>query len=104
MAREQHKLLIVTQPTRLEELKQKFNTEAQAKFYVECLGADFEDYRREDDAYRRSLDQVHAAAERCARVQVVPRGYLPNLLMGENAQRIGNLNVSPELLEALTGK
>ena len=77
MAREQHKLLIVTQPTRLEELKQKFNTEAQAKFYVECLGADFEDYRREDDAYRRSLDQVHAAAERCARVQVVPGAICP---------------------------
>lgn len=83
MAREQHKLLIVTQPTRLEELKQKFNTEAQAKFYVECLGADFEDYRREDDAYRRSLDRVYACAEACARVQVVPRGFLPNLVLGD---------------------
>ena len=83
MAREQHKLLIVTQPTRLEELKQKFNTYAQAKFYVECLGADFEDYRLEDDAYRRSLDRVYACAEACARVQVVPRGFLPNLVLGD---------------------
>ena len=83
MAREQHKLLIVTQPTRLEELKQKFNTEAQAKFYVECLGADFEDYLREDDGYRRSLDRVRAAAEGVARVQTVPKACLPNLLLGE---------------------
>lgn len=83
MGREQHKILIVTQPTRLEELRQKFNTTAQAKFYVECLGADFEDYLHEDDRYRRSLEEVRAAAETVARVQVVPRGYLPNLLLGD---------------------
>ena len=83
MSREQHKILIVTQPTRLEELRQKFNTTAQAKFYVECLGADFEDYLREDDGYRRSLDRVRAAAEGVARVQTVPKAYLPNLLLGE---------------------
>lgn len=83
MSREQHKILIVTQPTRLEELRQKFNTTAQAKFYVECLGADFEDYLREDDGYRRSLDRVRAAAEGVARVQTVPKACLPNLLLGE---------------------
>ena len=83
MSREQHKILIVTQPTRLEELRQKFNTTAQAKFYVECLGADFEDYLREDDGYRRSLDRVRAAAGDVARVQTVPKAYLPNLLLGE---------------------
>ncbi len=83
MDRGMHKLLIVTQPTRLEELRRQFNTTAQAKFYVECLGADFDDYIREDEAYRRSLEQTRAAAERFARVQTVPRGYLPNLILGE---------------------
>ena len=83
MSREQHKIFIVTQPTRLEELRQKFNTTAQAKFYVECLGADFEDYLREDDGYRRSLDRVRAAAGDVARVQTVPKACLPNLLLGE---------------------
>lgn len=83
MDRGMHKLLIVTQPTRLEELKQKFNTAQQARFYVECLGADFDDYIREDEAYRRALAQVRTAAERFARVQTVPRGYLPNLILGE---------------------
>lgn len=83
MDRGMHKVLIVTQPTRLEELRQKFNTARQAQFYVECLGADFGDYVREDECYRRALEQVRAAAERFARVQVVPRGYLPNLVLGE---------------------
>ena len=32
---------------------------------------------------------------------IIARAFLQ---IGENAQRIGNLNVSPELLEALTGK
>lgn len=77
------KIIIVTQPTRLEELRQKFNTTRQAQFYVECLGADFGDYQREDARYRRALDQVRTAAERFARVQVVPRGYLPNLVLGQ---------------------
>lgn len=83
MDRGMYKILIVTQSTRLEELKQKFHTTAQAKFYVECLGADFDDYLREDEIYRRALEQVRASAERFARVQVVPRGYLPNLVLGE---------------------
>ncbi len=83
MSRENNKIIIVTQPTRLEELRQKFNTTAQAKFYVECLGADFDDYVHEDDRYRRSLDRVRADAERVARVQAVPRGFLPNLVLGE---------------------
>lgn len=83
MSREEHKILIVTQPTRLEELRQKYNTTAQAKFYVESLGADFRDYLREDDCCRRSLERVCAAAERWARVQAVPREFLPNLVLGE---------------------
>lgn len=83
MDRGMHKIVIVTQATRLEELKQRFHTIGQAKFYVECLGADFEDYLREDESYRRSLAQVRASAEGLARVQVVPRGYLPNLVLGD---------------------
>ena len=40
--------------TRLEELIAKYHTLAQARFYVEHLGADFADYEREHETYRRS--------------------------------------------------
>lgn len=79
-----HKILIVTQPTRLEELKAAFNTAEQARFYVEGLGMDFGDHLREDERYRQSLARTRRAAEALARVQVVPRRYLPNLILGEN--------------------
>ena len=84
MDRGMHKVIIVTRRTRLEELKQKYNTVEQAKFYVEHLGADFGDYLLEDRNYHRALAQVSAAAERFARVQVIPREYIANMIFGEN--------------------
>lgn len=101
-----HKIVIVTQPTRLEELKQKFNTLRQAQFYVECLGADFGDYLREDEVYRRALEQVRAAAEKNARVQTVPRGYLPNLVLGEQDTVIalGRDGLAANVLKYLHGQ
>lgn len=78
------KILIVTQPTRLEELKRKFNTTEQAKFYVECLGADFGDYLLEEGNYHQALAHTRAAAEQFGRVQVIPRGFLPNLILGRD--------------------
>lgn len=78
-----HKIVIVTQPTRLRELKDLFNTAEQARFYVEHLGGDFADHLREDECYRQALAATRSAAEALARVQVVPRRYLPNLILGE---------------------
>ena len=55
-----NKIILVTRPTRLAELVQRFNTVAQAKFYVEHLGADFSDYLAEDETYSLAVrDTVH---------------------------------------------
>jgi len=48
---------------RLEELVARHNTLAQAKFYVEHLGADFSDYVAENEAYSRSLRVAAQALE-----------------------------------------
>lgn len=82
MERGMHRIVIVTQPTRLQELKELFNTTEQARFYVEHLGADFGDYLREDERYRRALELTRSAAEAVARVQVVSREFLPHLILG----------------------
>ena len=50
------KVVLVTRKTRLEDLIAKYLTAAQARFYVEHLGADFSDYQREHDVY---LEQHH---------------------------------------------
>ena len=48
------KIILVVRRTRLDELIARFNTVAQAKFYVEHLGADFSDYQLENQQYKRA--------------------------------------------------
>ncbi|HXK39819.1 MAG TPA: NAD+ kinase, partial [Candidatus Paceibacterota bacterium] len=58
-----NKLIIVTRKTRLQELVERFNTRSQAKFYIEHAGGDFNDYEREDDVYRSSLDVLRRSLD-----------------------------------------
>jgi NAD kinase len=74
-------VVLVTRKTRLQELVERFNTRAQAKFYVEHAGGDFADYEHEDDAYRAALDAVRAALEATGlKVQRVDRALVPTFL------------------------
>lgn len=77
------KFILVTRPTRLDDLVIRFNTVDQARFYVEHLGGDFADYLAEHQVYQRS---IHVAAEVLSgfgRVQRVDRAFLPNFLFGD---------------------
>jgi NAD kinase len=71
------KLVIVTRKTRLQELVERFNTQSQAKFYIEHAGGDFADYEREDDAYRRALDELRRSLEFEIPQQLVERHLVP---------------------------
>jgi NAD kinase len=76
----QRKVVLVTRATRLEELVARHNTVAQARFYLEHLGANFSDYVDEDAAYRSSLARVLATLEVWGRYQRVDRLLVPNFL------------------------
>lgn len=78
----ENKLVLITRPTRLAELVARFNTVAQARFYVEHLGADFSDYQLEDATYRHALAEAQRVLGQLGRVQVVERKFLPNFLFG----------------------
>ncbi|WP_341891561.1 sugar kinase [Variovorax sp. YR752] len=78
----ERKVVLVTRRTRLEELVAKHHTLAQAKFYLEHLGADFADYVRENAAYARSLDTVVTTLQGWGRWQMVDRGFLTNFVFG----------------------
>jgi NAD kinase len=78
----ENKLVLVTRQTRLEELVVRFNTVAQAKFYVEHLGADFSDYEREHARYRRAVADSEAALSALGRLQTLRREFLPNFIFG----------------------
>ncbi|MDY7227540.1 NAD+ kinase [Hyalangium rubrum] len=74
------KIVLVTRKTRLAELVERLNTRAQARFYLEHAGQDFEDYAREDDTYRRALDALHGELGLGLPVQQVDRALVPTFL------------------------
>lgn len=84
MDRGMNKIVIVSQKTRLQELIERFNTEEQAKFYVENLGASFDDYIDEDREYTENLNFVKKCSEQSARVSVIDKSFLPSYIFGPN--------------------
>lgn len=78
----ERKVVLVTRKTRLEELVARHQTAAQAKFYVEHLGADFGDYQREHEAYTAAKRAVLEVLEAHGRYQVIDRAFLPSFLFG----------------------
>jgi NAD kinase len=71
------KLIIVVRKTRLQELVERFNTRSQAKFYIEHAGGNFNDYQREDDAYRSSLEVLRRSLDFEMPQQLVDRTLVP---------------------------
>ena len=76
------KILLVVRSTRLADLKAKFATKSQARFYVERLGGDFDDYEQEDAAYQLAIREAQQALGELGRVQQVRREFLPNFVFG----------------------
>jgi hypothetical protein len=78
------KIVLVTRKTRLEGLVERFNSRAQAKFYLDHSGGDYADYEREDAAYRRAVDTVRRALDVGLKVQVADRSLVPTMLFNEH--------------------
>ena len=80
----ENKIILVVRQTRLDELVAKYNTLAQAQFYVEHLGADFSDYLNEDHQYKKSVISAEEALRTLGRVQILQRAFLPNFMFGKD--------------------
>src|SRR5687767_6583138 len=78
------KIVIVTRKTRLEGLIERFNSRAQAKFYLDRSGGNYADYEREDATYRRAVDTVRRTLDVGLKVQVSERELVPTLLFTEH--------------------
>ncbi len=74
------RVVIIYRETRLDELKRRYNTLAQARFYIEHLGADFDDYVADDKSYKESLVLVQSTYQKIAKVQLVDRSFLSNFI------------------------
>lgn len=76
------KILLIVRRTRLDELIVRFNTESQARFYVEHLGADFSDYQAEDRRYKSAVAEAQRLLAELGRLQTLDRAYVPNFVFG----------------------
>jgi NAD kinase len=75
--------IIVKNKTRLESLVEQFNTKAQAKFYIERLGGNFDDYETEHEVFHNSLAEVQSQLGGIIKNKTVERIYLPSFIFSE---------------------
>ncbi|MHA1337993.1 MAG: sugar kinase [Promethearchaeota archaeon] len=80
------KIIIITKKTWLEELVNRFNTIAQAQFYIDQnLGkGHFDYYRLAHEKYHKSLDLIKKIVSNNYRYQVIEREFLPNFLFNKD--------------------
>lgn len=76
------KIVVVTRRTRLEELVERFNTRAQATFYITHSGGDFAAYAEEHDAYQRALSELQRALDFGVPRHFVDRSLVPTYVFG----------------------
>lgn len=75
--------IIIKNKTRLEALVERFNTKSQAKFYIERLGGNFEDYEKEDAIFHESLHSLQSQLSKVIKHKIVDRTYLPSYIFTE---------------------
>ena len=102
----ENKIILVVRRTRLDELIARFNTEAQARFYVEHLGADFSDYQTEDATYKKAVREAEAILRRIGRLQIVDRRFVPNFIFGpqDTVVALGQDGLVANVLKYLDGQ
>jgi NAD kinase len=75
--------IVIINKTRLEALIERFNTKAQAKFYIEHAGGDFSDYEREHETFHRALDKVVETIHERLKLKILERKFVPNFLFSD---------------------
>lgn len=75
--------IIVKNKTRLEALIERFNTKAQAKFYIESLGGNFDDYELEHEVFQASLISLQTQLSSVVKNKTVERVYLPSFIFSD---------------------
>ncbi len=75
--------IIIKNKTRLEALIEKFNTRAQAKFYIEHSGGNFVDYEKEHEVFHHSLSLVQRNLSTVLKNKIVERSFLPSFIFND---------------------
>ncbi len=71
------KVVVVTRPTELDELVHRFNTPAQAKFYLEQSGHSFDGIEKAHSRYKKVVSSVVNSFAADQKKQVIDRDIVP---------------------------
>ena len=69
----ERKIIVVNRQTRLDGLLYRHNTIEQARFYVESMNADFDNYVAEDSVYKIALASAVEVLSKMGRFQLLER-------------------------------
>lgn len=75
--------IIVKSKTRLEALIERFNTKAQAKFYIERLGGNFDEYEIEDEIFKISLNSLQTQLSKIIKNKTIDRQYVSSYIFSK---------------------
>ncbi len=102
----ENKIVLIVRKTRLDDLVARFNTESQARFYVEHLGADFSDYLREHEKYKASVQEAQRILSRMGRLQTIDRVFITNFIFGhtDTVVILGQDGLVANVLKYLNGQ
>lgn len=77
-------LVIIKGESRMKQLKKRFNTKKQAKFYMQTKGINIDQVESEDLAIERSVEEAQKISSNMMRTQVLEQNFLPNFSFGED--------------------
>jgi NAD kinase len=80
----EHRFILVTRNTRLQELIERFNTWPQARFYLEHNQVDAQDYLDEHDLYAKRIHDAESMLRPLGPLQKLDRKFLPNYQFGRD--------------------
>lgn len=78
------KAIIIRDKTRLEQLIERFNSKAQAKFYIESSGGNFEFYESEHYMFYSSLKKTQDIIGKSFKTKVLDRSFLATYIFTES--------------------
>lgn len=84
MGLQKDNLVIIKGESRMKQLKKRFNTKKQAKFYMQTKGINIDAVENEDLAIERSVEAAQKISSNMMRTQVVEQNFLPNFSFGED--------------------
>lgn len=75
--------IIIKNKTRLEALIERFNTKAQAKFYIESSGGNFQEYVDEHDQFYQSFLEIQTKLSKVIKNKVIEKEFVPSYIFSE---------------------